>query len=241
MYPLIEIGPFNLSSGGLLLLVAIIFGVMQFERVAQQRGGAPLAEHAARTVMPALLGGILTARLWYGLFNWDLYSRSPELFVALRIADMAWPGALIGGLFAAWLWGRRHGLAISALADVAALTLPAAQAIACIGLLLSGEAFGMPTSLPWGIDLFGTLRQPTQIYLALAALLSWFLIRRLQHREYPAGTLFAAYLALQGLTLILIEPLRADSLLLPYGLRVAQLAGLAWLLAAIAWRRDQTA
>ena len=39
-----------------------------------------------------------------------------------------------------------------------------------LGLLLSGEAFGAPTSLPWGVPLFGAVRHPTQIYLALAAL-----------------------------------------------------------------------
>jgi phosphatidylglycerol:prolipoprotein diacylglycerol transferase len=238
MYPLIQLGPLNLSSGGLLLLAAILFGTTYIERVAARRGGAPLAELASRAAILALIGGVLGARLWYGVFNWDLYGRNPELFVALRIADVAWPGALIGGILAAWLWGRRRGIPLAPLADAAALTLPLAQTIACAGLLLSGEAFGLPTALPWGVDLFGTTRHPTQIYFAVAALLSFVALRRLARRTLPAGMLFAFYLGLQGLTLLLIEPLRADSLLLPYGVRVAQVFGLACLLGALVWRRE---
>lgn len=48
-----------------------------------------------------------------------------------------------------------------------------------------------------GIALFGATRHPTQIYLAL-----------------------------QGLTLLPVETLRADSVLLPYGVRFTQVVGL---------------
>lgn len=54
----------------------------------------------------------------------------------------------------------------------------------------------------------------------------------------PPGKLFAAYLRLQGLTLLLLEPLRADSLLLPYGVHAAQVVCLGLLLATLAWMRE---
>jgi hypothetical protein len=65
-----------------------------------------------------------------------------------------------------------------------------------------------------------------QLYLALAALLS-------------LAAVFAAYLGLQGRTLLLLEPLRGDSLLLPFGVRAAQVAGLGLLLAALLWLRGR--
>jgi hypothetical protein len=49
--------------------------------------------------------------------------------------------------------------------------------------------------------------------------------------------LAAAYLGLNGLGLLLIEALRADSLLLPGGIRVAQAFGLGLLLYALFWAR----
>ncbi len=239
MYPLLSLGPFNLSSGGLLLLLALLVGSTLFERVARRRGGDPGADQAARVTLPTFVGALCGARLWYGLLNWDLYGSDPQLFVALRLAELAWPGALLGGLLAAWLWCRWRQVSALALADAAALTLPVAQLIACIGLLLSGEAFGLPTTLPWAIELFGTSRHPTQIYLALAALLSMLLLHWLNGRSPAQGTLFVAYLGLQGLTMLLLEPLRADSLLLPLGIRAAQLVGLALVVASLLWFRRQ--
>lgn len=237
MYPLLPLGPLNLSSGGLLLMLGLVLAVFLFERTARRRGGPRLAEQAASCVYPALAGALIGGRLWYGLFNWDLYGPNPILFLELRVGALAWPGALAGGMLAGWLWCRWRGHPVAPLADVAALALPPAQLLASIGLLLSGEAFGQPTSVPWGIELFGTTRHPTQLYFALAALLSYGALRWLARRDPPAGGLGAAYLGLQGLTLLLVEPLRADSLVLPYGLRAAQVAGLGLLMAALSWWR----
>jgi len=120
------------------------------------------------------------------------------------------------------------------------LALPPAQALASIGVLLSGEACGVPTDLPWGIPLFGATRHPTQLYFALAALLSLGVLRLVAGRRPLRGTLTAAYLGLQGLTLLLVEALRADSLLLPAGVRAGQVFGLALVLLALLWMRWHT-
>ncbi len=237
MYPLLQVGPFRLSTGGLLLLMAVILGTWLLGRIAHARGGATLALEAERCLYPTLLGAVVAGRLWYGLFNWDLYSRTPGLFLALRVGDLAFPGALLGGALTAYLWCQRHSVRTLTLADSAALTLPLAQAIGSMGLFFSGEAFGMSTRLPWGIALFGTTRHPTQIYYALAALLSLGALHWLARRHPPEGTLMASYLGLQGLTLLLVEALRADSMQLPYGIRAAQVLGLALQLVALRWLR----
>jgi phosphatidylglycerol:prolipoprotein diacylglycerol transferase len=238
MYPLVQLGPLNLSSGGLLLLAAIYVGGWLAERAARGRGGPALADQVSRLTLPALLGAAVGGRLWYGLLSWELYGANPGLFVAPRLSELAWPGALLGGTLAAWLWARLRRLDVAAVADAAALALPLAQAIACVGLLLSGEAFGVPADLSWAIPLFGADRHPTQLYLAAAALVVAAVLRALARRPLPPGALFAAYIGLQGLTLLLLEPLRADSLLLPLGVRSAQVAGLAALLGAMLWLRS---
>lgn len=241
MYPLMRLGPFNLSSGGLLLVLALVLGSTLMERVARRRGGDTLAEQASSVFLPALAGAAIGGRLWYGLLNWDLYGPAPQLFLALRIADLAWPGALLGGLLAGWLWCGWRRFDTVALADAAAQALLPAQALASVGLLLSGEAFGLPTTLPWAVPLFGATRHPTQLYLALASLLGYVALRWLGRRTLAPGTLFVAYLIVQGLTFLLLEPLRADSLLLPYGIRATQLVGLGFVLVALLWLRGQSA
>jgi phosphatidylglycerol---prolipoprotein diacylglyceryl transferase len=243
MYLLIQIGPLRLSSGGLLLLLSIILGGWLIARIAQARGGAQLARQADSCFYPVLIGAVAGARLWYGLFNPDLYGRNPGLFFALRVSDFAWPGALLGGLLVGLVWCRRNGFDALNLADSAALALPVVQALASVGLLLSGEAFGVPTNLPWGVVLFGAVRHPTQLYFALAALGSLLIVWRLSRRLLAVGALWVAYLGLQGLTSLLIEALRADSLVLSGGIRSAQVFGLALLLYALSWmqRYSETA
>jgi phosphatidylglycerol---prolipoprotein diacylglyceryl transferase len=240
MYPLVRIGPFNLSSGGLLLLLALMLGSWLLVRIARARGGHTLGSQADNTFYPAVLGAVLGARLWYGLFNWDLYGRTPGLFWQLQLSGFAWPGALLGGLLAGYLWCRWRGFRTAEIADAAALALPIPQALGSTGLLLSGEAFGMPMSLPWGIPLFGATRHPTQLYLALAALLTLALLLWLARRQVPVGGLMVAYLGLQGITLLVVEALRADSLLLPGGIRAAQVVGLGLLMYALHWARRQS-
>lgn len=239
MYPLLPIGPLHLSSGGLLLLIGVLLGSALFERAARTRGGEQLFEQASSTLLPVLAGAVVGGRLIYGLLNWDVYGANPGFFLAVRIAEIAWIGALMGGMLIGWLWCRWKNLDTARITDAASFGLLPAQFVASIGLLLSGEVFGNPTSLPWGIALFGTMRHPTQIYLALIALLGYALLIWLaQHRPRP-GTLFAAYLGLQGLTMLLLEPLRGDSLVLPYGIRAAQVLGLALVLAVLIWMRRQ--
>ena len=239
MYPLVRLGPFNLSSGGLLLVLALILSSLLVEHAARRRGGDTLAEQASSVFLPTVAAAAVGGRLWYGLLNWDLYGPAPHLFLALRIADFAWPGALLGGLLTAWLWCRWRRFNTVGLADAATLALLPTQALASVGLLLSGEAFGVPATLPWAVPLFGTTRHPTQLYLALAALLGYVALHWLDRRSLAPGTLFVAYLSVQGLTFLLLEPLRADSLLLPYGIRAAQLVGLGFIAVALFWLRGQ--
>lgn len=239
MYPLFELGPLRLSSGGLLLVAAAYLWGWLFERTARRRGGEALGAHAAAVTVPSLIAAALGGRLWYGLLSLELYGATPGLFLAPRLAELAWPGALLGGAAAGWFWARQRGAPVAALADAAALALPPALALAALGMLLSGEAFGTPTSLPWAVPLFGALRHPTQLYYAMTALLAWLWLQRAASAPLPAGAHAARLLVANGLTMLLIEALRADALTLAGGLRATQIFGLAILLGGLWWLRPR--
>ncbi|MGQ9547995.1 MAG: prolipoprotein diacylglyceryl transferase [Roseiflexus sp.] len=241
MYPIIELGPLNLGSGALLLVIAVFIGHTRFERIARKRGGDDLEQSARRCVPFALPGAAIGARLWYGLFNWDMYSQSPNLFLALRLGDLAWPGGLIGGALAAYAYLRLRRLdhATAPLADAAALALLPAQAIAALGLLLSGEAPGAPTDVPWALPLFGVMRHPVPLYYLLAALATWGILVWLSPRITRPGSLATLYLALQGSAMLLLEALRVDALVTVGGIRVAQIVGLGMILIALWQKRVQ--
>jgi phosphatidylglycerol:prolipoprotein diacylglycerol transferase len=242
MYPLLELGPLRLASGGLLLIVGILLAHSLFERLLQRRGGDALLQASGAVIYVALAGAIVGGRLWFGLFHWQLYSQHPQLWYALRVNDFGWGGAFLGAWGAAWLWCRWKKLPSAELADAAALALPVAYACASLGLLLSGEAYGAPTRLAWGIELFGASRNPTQILLLLSSILTGVYLWRLAARPLPSGSLFRAWLAYQALSILWIEGLRGDSLVLIGGIRVNQVICLA-LLVGIIWiqpRAQQT-
>lgn len=240
MYPLVQLGPFRLSTGGLLLLLALFLAQWDFTRRTRKYGGDTLAVQADQTFWVALLGTAVGGRLWYMAFNLDLVARTPSALWALRLSDWAWPGALLGGTLAAYLFCRWRAYNKVTLADLAALALPLPQAIASVGLLLSGEAFGAPTTLPWAITLFGAERHPTQLYYALAALGCFVVLHWLARGETRVGALAACSLLLQGITMLMIEPLRGDSLVLLGGIRAAQVVGLVLVLAALLWLRHMS-
>jgi phosphatidylglycerol:prolipoprotein diacylglycerol transferase len=158
------------------------------------------------------------------------YPDAPPL---CELIDFAWPGALLGGLLVSWLWARAHHSKIAALTDVAALALPLPQALACAGLLLSGNVLGRPTDLPWGIDLFGAVRHPTQLYYLIASLVCFGVLLHFRRQRPRPGWLSTAYIGIQGLAWLLIEPLRADSLIVLDGVRVTQALGLLFLMTAL--------
>lgn len=237
MYPLMPLGPFRLGTGGLVLLLSVLLFQWDFARRARRHGGERLANQADQTFFIGLFGAVIGGRLWYLVFNLDLFTRTPSTLWALRPSDWAWPGALLGGVGLAYLFCRWRTYNKVTLADLAALALPLPQALASVGLLLSGEAFGAPTIVPWAISLFGAERHPTQLYYVLAALCNFALLRWLARRETRIGLLAACGFLLQGLTMLLIEPLRGDSLVLLGGIRAAQVVGLALIVAALVWLR----
>ena len=93
--------------------------------------------------------------------------------------------------------------------------------------LASGDAFGMETSLPWAIELWGAQRHPTQIYEVLAAGFIFWLIWEIRRKTQVAGFLFLIFVALTALSRLVIEAFRGDSIIAYGSIRNAQLGSLA--------------
>jgi phosphatidylglycerol:prolipoprotein diacylglycerol transferase len=96
----------------------------------------------------------------------------------------------------------------------------------------AGTAFGSPTDLPWGIELWSATRHPAQIYELIASLLIlgliWF--RKI---DSPPGTLFLTFTALTAAARLFLEAFRGDSTLIFDGVRFAQV--IAWIVLAAAF------
>ena len=122
------------------------------------------------------------------------------------------------------------------------------MAVERLGAFLGGINFGEPTSLPWGVFMWGEVRHPAQIYemlalLAILAVLLWVQDRsstgKLKRKPFDGFT-FVLFVALYAGSRLFLEAFRADAPLMSGGLRAVQVVALAVTLAAVwflYWRR----
>lgn len=254
MLPVLQIGSFTVRTPGLALLAALWIGLEVASREGVRRG---LNEDRIYNLgFLTVLAGVLGARFGYVLLNLDVYrgirplTRLATSVLALAPGtEIVWLGSLAGGavlVFLIWRW-RLDPLA---LADSFAPGL--VVFIIGIGLanLFSGNYYGVETDVFWGINLWGAKRHPTQIYLILIGVgtlaASWRLhgldsltVRKTnlarEDLSLPRPGLIAQVcLILISLSILLIEPLRADSPVIGPGLRVWEIVALAGLIGGLA-------
>jgi phosphatidylglycerol:prolipoprotein diacylglycerol transferase len=143
---------------GFYFLIAILTAYVLAVRRADRAGlDVPLFENA---VVWGIVGAILGARLSHFLF-WDLRTllADPLVFLLFWDGGESITGGLAGGVLAAVLYFRRHRANFWRYFAAASPAILVGQAIGRVGCFLNGDAWGIPTTLPWGVSepKFGTL------------------------------------------------------------------------------------
>jgi phosphatidylglycerol:prolipoprotein diacylglycerol transferase len=237
MQPEIHLGPLTLQSFGLMLgLSFVVAGVFAAKRL-KEIGRPP--DWAYEMVFAALVGGIVGARLWSVVENWD--EAKDDLAGSLFSGTgLVFYGGLLGGAIAVIGWAKWRGVLDAKTLDVAAVPLAAAYAIGRIGCQLAGDGdYGKAWDGPWAMAYpDGTVPttetvHPTPVYETLTmGLVAWFLWH-IRDRMRPGG-LFALYLVLAGAERFLVEFLRRNDRVVA-GLTVPQLFALAMMVGGGAW------
>jgi phosphatidylglycerol---prolipoprotein diacylglyceryl transferase len=228
-------GTFPVSSFGVFLLLAFIAAILVARARTQRLGWDP--GEVVDLSLYAIIGGIVGARIGYVLVHLKDFVAVPARVLMIWVdAGLTFHGALIGGAAVAWLYGRRRGWRLAAIADVAAPSLAIGYAIAMVGALLYGLNYGRPAHVPWAVTLFGEPRHPTQLYLGALALANFGILlavgRGSAHRP---GRLFWLFLLMMAVERIVVEVFM-DSPRLISGLTLAQVVNIvAAVLAAVMW------
>jgi phosphatidylglycerol:prolipoprotein diacylglycerol transferase len=239
MYPVVfETGPILISmlSGAILLALGVI--VWQ----AHRHDGAA-AIRWLDVGLAAVLAGVVGARLLYVALEWDHFAQHTGAIVRLRTGGMAWHGALIAGLPAAWITARLRGVAWRPWTDAAALGWPLGVAGAWLACRGAGCAYGyevrsladwpawMVEELPDVYDLPAPrldLQAGGTIFglglLTVVLVMTW--------RGWLPGLRLWAVLALTGLGMALLGFFRADPAHTVYNRRIDQILDLALLMAS---------
>lgn len=231
MFPLLELGPLIIPVSGLLLLVGLWLTMEAAERTAPGYGVG--REHAYSLTFSALLAGFVGARLGYVLRYLESYVADPRAIIALKgntlDETIGWGATLLAAL----LYLRWRRLPLRRTLDSFAPGLAVLAVALGAAHLASGDAFGAPTGLPWAIELWDASRHPSQVYEIIAGLVILFTVWRLRHRNPFPGFLFTFWLALTGVSRLLLETFRGDSVIVADSVRQAQLAALLVTLASL--------
>lgn len=213
----------------ILLLAALWLGLALAEK---RVGRHNISKDALNNIVyVGILGYIIGGRVLFALANISAFAKSPLSVFSLNIDIFDQVGAMVTMLIVGFVYGKRQKLPLWPTLDA----LTPLFAVLAIGLSLShlaaGTAFGSPTNVAWGIDLWNATRHPSQIYELLASLLVfgfiWF-----RKADTPSGSNFLSFTAFTAGSHLLLETFRGDSMLMFGGLRFAQV--IAWLMLAVA-------
>lgn len=226
MLPILQIGPLALQTPGLMYLLGLWLGLSLAEKFAPRRGIA--ADTLYNLVFTGLIAGILGARLGYVLQYPDAFLASPLSLVSPNPGLLDPFSGFAAALIAALVYGARKKLEVWNTLDALTPFFAVFMIGAALANAASGAGFGMETSLPWGIELWGAKRHPTQFYELGGAIVILLWLGRLSKRtDVPPGRLFLTFLALTAGARLFFEAFRGDSTLILDGIRAAQVV--AWL------------
>jgi len=205
---------------GIILAVAVFVGISISDKIACWKyflyGIVP------RVATPTIIGGIIGARLYYCILNYDIYLKNPMGILAFREGGLSIHGALIGGAIVLYFQAKKYHVNLLKLCDIFSLGLPLAQAIGRWGNFFNQEAFGLPCDLPWKLYISQPYRpdkyfsnkffHPTFLYESLLDIVIFIVLYKIIMPKYKddVGVITAVYLLMYSVVRIFIEGLRVD-------------------------------
>lgn len=135
--------------------------------------------------MYIVIGTIVGARLGHVFFYaWDYYSQHLFEIIMVWKGGLASHGGTIGVFIALWLFSRKFTKRnVFWIIDRVVIPTALAAMFIRLGNLFNSEIYGIQTSLPWGFIFERNgetvAKHPTQIYEALAYLITFFTVNKL--------------------------------------------------------------
>ncbi|MGN6407234.1 MAG: prolipoprotein diacylglyceryl transferase [Curtobacterium sp.] len=216
---------FRIHAYAICILLGIVAAVILANRRLNARGVERwIIIDIAIWAVPA---GIIGGRLFHVFTHVSDYfgpGRDPLSFLYIWEGGLAIFGALILGSVGAYIGCRQVGLRFTAFIDAVVPGVLLAQAFGRLGNYFNHELFGMPTSLPWGLQIEssnpafpkglpeGTLFHPTFLYEIIWNVVGVVVILLLDKKfRLQWGKVLALYLIWYGIGRSVLESIRVDT------------------------------
>ncbi|WEA46140.1 prolipoprotein diacylglyceryl transferase [Priestia aryabhattai] len=237
------LGPIPVHWYGIIIGLGAFLGFLLASREGKKRGLS--SETISDLLLLALPIAILTARIYYVIFEWSYYKENPGEIIAIWHGGIAIHGGIIGAVLTAIWFCRKKNLSFWKMADVLAPSLLLGQAIGRWGNFMNQEAHGGPVTrqflesihLPHFIInqmyINGTYYHPTFLYESVWNIVGVIVLIVLRKTILKRGETFLLYLTWYSIGRFFVEGLRTDSLMLTSHIRIAQLVSLLCLIGSL--------
>lgn len=230
----IDLGIFRIHFYALFILTGIAIATWLADIKLSKRG-APKGT-MLDVALWAVPFGILGGRFFHVITHPnDYFFEGADLLATLRIWEggLAIYGAVSLGAVGVFIATRQLGIRFWSVADAIAPGLLIAQGIGRLGNYFNQELFGLPTTLPWGLQIpssnpaypvglpEGLIFHPTFAYEMIWNLSGAALLLLLASRlNLQWGKVFALYLVIYSFGRIWIEAIRIDPSEIILGFRI---------------------
>lgn len=228
-----NLGGIQVHWYGIIIASAVVLATFLAVQEAKRRRIDP--DSIYDLILWALPVAIITARMYYVIFEWGYYQNHVDEIVRVWDGGIAIYGALIGAGIVVYLFCRANWIPVWLMLDIIAPVLIMAQGIGRWGNFMNQEAFGRITSLTFLQSLHlphfiiqqmlidGAYRQPTFLYESLWDILGFIVLMSLRHKKhlFKQGEVFLSYVIWYAFGRFFVEGMRTDSLML-LGIRVSQ-------------------
>ena len=185
---LFELGPFALHAYSVCMVTGVVLVGWLGYREAERRGR--LNDDTLTIGVAGLLGGVAGANLGMIIFLGP--QKFWELLPTIPVHGNTLAGALIGGYIAVVITERVLKVD-RCFGDLIAPFMPLGLAIGRLGNFLAGDAYGIPTDLPWGIEMADAVRHPAQLYEMVLDLALFAYLYRRRFTSFQNGELFRTF------------------------------------------------
>ena len=219
---LFSIGPITIYWYSVTMLLAVLTGIYLSIRESKKQG---MYDFVSDLITYIIVFGIIGARLYYVIFNFDSYKYDPLSIFKIWEGGIAIYGAIIGGFLAIVYLAKKKKQSIIKTTDIIVPGLILAQAIGRWGNFFNGEAHGSEVSIEFlkklyipkfiinGMHIDGTYYHPTFLYESVWCILGFIILiitRKLIKEK--KGIITCSYFIWYGIGRLFIEGLRTDSL-----------------------------
>ncbi len=231
-FPLMGGAP--ITSFGVFMFLTFMVGGLVLRPEVERVGLEP--EKAWDFIVMGVLGGILGAKVYYVLLNYQDLIADPVGSIFSR-GGMVWYGGFLGGLAAVSWEVKKSGLRWPQMADLIAPVLAIGYAVGRMGCFLVGDDYGRPTDAwfgvkfpqgapptrasvieshfgvevdPYFVERFGDVIpvHPTQLYEVVMSLMIFGFLWRIRKHHYAEGWIWWIWFVLAGAERFLVEFVR---------------------------------